>query len=84
MKKQRQYSENLTGRAAQTTSETGNSRAGPGRRRVGLKSHRPGRAWPRDLKISPLGRAQAGPGAVGPVLLDPTSEIRPNPKNRCM
>ena len=32
--------------------------AGPGRRRVGLEYHRPGRAWARDLKIAP-----AGPGA---------------------
>ena len=58
MKKQRKYSENLTGQAGQTTSEIGNSLAGPGRRRVGLESHRPGRAWARDLKIS-----RAGPGA---------------------
>ena len=36
----------------------GNSLAGPGRRRVKLKSHRPDRAWARDLNISP-----AGPGA---------------------
>ena len=36
--------ENLTGQAGQTTSEIGNSLAGPGRRFVGLESHRPGRA----------------------------------------
>ena len=52
------YSENLTGQAGQTTREIGNSLAGSGRRRVGLKSHRPSRAWARDLKIS-----RAGPGA---------------------
>ena len=46
------------GQAGETTSENGNSLAGPGRRRLGLESHRPGRAWARDLKISP-----AGPGA---------------------
>ena len=49
-KEQRKYSENLTGQAGQTTSEIGNSLAGPGRRRVGLESHRPGRAWARDFE----------------------------------
>ena len=44
--------------AGRTTSEIENSLTRPGRRRVGLKYHRPGRAWARDLKISP-----AGPGA---------------------
>ena len=44
------YSENLTGQAGQTTSEIGNSLAGPGRRRVGLEYHRPGRAWARDFE----------------------------------
>ena len=43
-------SENLTGQAGQTTSEIGNSLAGPGRRRVGLESHRPGWAWARDFE----------------------------------
>ena len=38
------YSENLTSQAGQTNSDIGNSLAGPGRRRVGLGSHRPGRA----------------------------------------
>ena len=46
------------GQAGQTTSEVVNSLVGPGRRRVGLKSHRPGRTWVSELKISP-----AGPGA---------------------
>ena len=31
------------------------------------------------MKISPLGRARAGPGAVGPARLDPTSESWPPP-----
>ena len=40
MKKERKYSENLTGQAGHTTtSEIGNSLAGPGRRRVGFKCH---------------------------------------------
>ena len=38
------------GQAGQTTSEIGNSLAGPGRRRVGLESHGPGRAWARDFE----------------------------------
>ena len=74
MKKQRKYSENLTGQAGQTTSEIGNALAGPDRRRVGLESHTPGRAWARDLKISPAGPGAGGPGAVGPARLSPTSE----------
>ena len=32
------------------TGEIGNSLTGPGRRRVGLESHRPGRAWARDFE----------------------------------
>ena len=32
------------------TSEIGNSLAGPGRRRAGLESHRPGRSWARDFE----------------------------------
>ena len=61
-------SENLMGQAGQTTSEIGNSLAGPGRRRVGLEFHRPGRAWARDLKISPAGRGAgwARRGRPGP------------------
>ena len=49
----RKNSENIpriTDQAGQTTSELGNSLVGPGRRRVGLESHRPGRAWARDLE----------------------------------
>ena len=65
MKKQRKYSENLTGQAGQTTSEIGNSLAGPGRRRVGLESHRPGRAWARDIenpnRWAGLGQARSAP-----------------------
>ena len=55
-------------RPGRRVSEIGNSLAGPGRRRVGLESHRPGRAWARDLKVSP-----AGPGAGW------TSRGRPRP-----
>ena len=55
------YSTSLTGQAEQTTSEITISRAGPGRRRVRLESHRPGRTSARALTISP-----DGPGAVGP------------------
>ena len=77
---ERKYSENLTGQAGQTAFEIGISRAGPGRRRVRLESHRSGRVWARDLKYHPLGRARAGPGAVGPARLDPTSESWPHPQ----
>ena len=42
--------ENLTGQARQTTIEIGNSLAGPDRRRAGLESPRPGRAWARDFE----------------------------------
>ena len=81
-KKQRKYSENLTGQAGQTTSEIGNSLAGPGRRRVGLESHRPGRAWARDFENITrwagrgLGQApSARPGSTPPPRVGPPAKI---------
>ena len=79
------YSENLTGQAGQTISEIRNSLAGPSRRRVGLESHRPGRAWARDLKTSRrAGPAPdwAGRGRPGPPRLGPTCKSWPHPPNR--
>ena len=77
------YSENLTGQAGQTTSEIGNSLAGPGRRRVGLESPRPGRAWARDLENVTrwagrgLGQAPSAlPGSTPPPRVDPTRKNR--------
>ena len=76
--KERKDSENLTGQGGHTTSEIGNSLAGPGRRRLGLKSQRPGRAWARDLE-----KSWARPGAgVGPARLGPTSSVGPIRKYR--
>ena len=57
-KKQRKYSENHTGQAGQTTSEIGNSLAGPGRHRVDWNLSDLVGLGPVILKISP-----AGPGA---------------------
>ena len=54
-RKQPKYSANLTGQAGKTTGEIGNMLSRPGGRHEGVKSHRPGRAWARDLKISPSG-----------------------------
>ena len=75
-------SENLTGQAGQTTSEIGNSLAGQGRRRVGLKSHRPGRAWARDFENITrragrgLGQAPlARPGSTPPPRVGPPAKI---------
>ena len=72
-KKERKCSENRTCQAGQTTSEIGNSLAGPGRRRVGLEIHRPGRAWALNIEnISRwagrgLGQApSARPGSTPP------------------
>ena len=48
-KEQKRY-EHLMAQAGQTTSEIEKSMAGPGRRRVGLESHRPGRAWACDFE----------------------------------
>ena len=70
------------------------SRARPGRRSARLETRWPGGAdvaWDGNLtdlvglgpvirKHPPLGRARAGPGAVGPARLDPTSESWPHPK----
>ena len=71
--------QNLTGQAGQTTSEIGNSLAGPGRRRVGLESHRPRRAWARDFENITrwagcgLGQApSARPGSTPPPRVGPT------------
>ena len=79
---QRKYPENLTGQAGQTTSEIGNSLAGPGRRRVGLESHRPGRAWARDFENITrragrgLGQAPlARPGSTPPPRVGPPAKI---------
>ena len=76
-------SENLMGQAGQTTSEIGNSLAGPGRRRVGLESHRPGRAWARDFENITrwagrgLGQApSARPGSTPPPRVGPTRKNR--------
>ena len=76
------YSENLTGQAGQTTSEIGNSLAGPGRRRVGLESHRPGRAWARDFENITrwagrgLGQApSARPASTPPPRVGPPAKI---------
>ena len=76
------YSENVTGQAGQTTSEIGNSLAGPGRRRVGLEYHRPGRAWARDFENITrwagrgLGQApSARPGSTPPPRVGPPAKI---------
>ena len=55
-------------KGAHVSSEIGNSLAEPGRRRVGMESHRPDRAWARDFKISPagLGEGWARRGRPGP------------------
>ena len=79
--KDREHYENLTGQAGQTTSEIGNSLVGPGRRRVGLESRRPGRSWARDLNISRAwpgaGWAERGrPGPVRPHLPELTSPAK--------
>ena len=66
--KERIYSEHLTGQAGQTTSEIGNWLAAPGRPRVGLESHRPVRAWARDLEKCHDG---AGAGWTGHGRPDP-------------
>ena len=65
-----------------TTSEIGNSLTGPGRRRVGLESHRPGRAWARDFgKITRwagrgLGQAPSTrPGSTPPPRVGPPAKI---------
>ena len=83
MKKQRKYSENLTGQAGQTTSEIGNSLAGPDRRRVGLESHRPGRAWARDFdnitRLAGCGLGQAPSARPGST---PLPRVGPTRKNR--
>ena len=65
-KEERKYSDNLTGQAGQTTSGIGSSLGGPGRRRMGLESHRPGQAWARDLKISSAEPGADWAGTVGP------------------
>ena len=70
------------------------SRARPGRRLVRLETRWPGRAdVARDwnlpnlvglglviLQYHPLGRARAGPGAVGAARIAPTSESCPHPQ----
>ena len=65
------------------TSEIGNSLAGPGRRRVGLESHRPGRARARDFENITrwtgrwLGQAtSAWPGSTSPPRVGPTRKNR--------
>ena len=72
------------------------SRARPGRRPVRLETRSAGRAdvardWnltdqvglgPVIRKYHSLGRTQAGPGAVGPARLGPTSENWPHPQKR--
>ena len=79
----RRNSENImrisTGQAGQTTSEVGKSLAGPGRRPVGLKFPRPGRAWARDFENITrwagrgLGQApSARPGSTPPPRVGPT------------
>ena len=82
-KYERKYSQNLTGQAGQTTSEIGSSLAGPGRRRVGLESHRPGRAWARDLenitRRAGRGVGQAPSARPGST---PLPRVGPTRKNR--
>ena len=69
--------------------EIGSSLPGPGRRRVGLESHRPGRAWAHDSKVSRagpwygLGRARsARPGSAPPARVGPPT--RTDPRIQCI
>ena len=70
---------NATGHAGQTTSEIGNSLAGPGRRRLGLESHRPVRAWARDFENT---TRWAGRGLGRPPGSTPPPGVGPTRKNR--
>ena len=65
------------------TREIGYSLVGPGRRRVGLESHRPGRVWTRDFenitRWAGRGLCQApsaGPGSIPSPKGSPTRKTR--------